>query len=434
LFKIYDGRDKFYQWDKDRKLIVEDKSISQVHFCNRTDDCALKCETYELDGLWVVNVPNILLQDDWRIRVYAYDGAATLHEARFDVVARSKPEDYVYTEDELKTWEDLSNRVTEIEENGISDEAVENAIGNYLNEHPFEAPVVSVNGKIGAVELTAEDVGALSADTEIPSTAGLATEKYVDDAVKNVSVDLSNYYNKTEVDNKISEIELTPGPAGKDGKDGKDYVLTDADKQEIAGMVEVTGGGDADLSNYYTKTEVDAKIPDTSGFMTEEDVEDYLSDELKIFAKKTYVDNAIEEALADFEPAGNETVIWEDDVSDGDIELKASVVEELIDLNGETIHITFTNADDDSEITFTSTVTYDKFGNMINFTGFEEATDGMITLLEIDADSNLLMILLSNDSQEGTLKFFVPAEKEYYTKEEIDGMFAAIVDGEEVAY
>lgn len=36
------------------------------------------------------------------------------------------------------------------------------------------------------------------------------------------------------------------GPAGKDGQDGRDgqdYILTEADKQEIAGMVEVSGGG-----------------------------------------------------------------------------------------------------------------------------------------------------------------------------------------------
>ncbi len=37
---------------------------------------------------------------------------------------------------------------------------------------------------------------------------------------------------------------------GNDGNDGKDYVLTDADKQEIAGMVEGGGGGTVDLSNY----------------------------------------------------------------------------------------------------------------------------------------------------------------------------------------
>ena len=31
-------------------------------------------------------------------------------------------------------------------------------------------------------------------------------------------------------------------------------------------------GGSVDLSNYYTKAEVDAKIPDVSGYQTEEQV------------------------------------------------------------------------------------------------------------------------------------------------------------------
>jgi hypothetical protein len=39
---------------------------------------------------------------------------------------------------------------------------------------------------------------------------------------------------------------------------GEDYVLTDADKQEIASLV---SGGGVDLSNYYNKTEVNALIP-----------------------------------------------------------------------------------------------------------------------------------------------------------------------------
>ena len=62
------------------------------------------------------------------------------------------------------------------------------------------------------------------------------------------------------------------GPIGETGPAGQDYVLTEADKQEIAGMVEVSGGGDADLTNYYTKSEVDNKIPDVSGFQTEAQV------------------------------------------------------------------------------------------------------------------------------------------------------------------
>ena len=80
MFKIYDGREHFYQWDLNRKLIVDDPEVKQVHFCNRTDNCSLVCETYVEDGLTVVNVPNILLQSDWKIRVYAYDGYHTKHD------------------------------------------------------------------------------------------------------------------------------------------------------------------------------------------------------------------------------------------------------------------------------------------------------------------------------------------------------------------
>lgn len=55
------------------------------------------------------------------------------------------------------------------------------------------------------------------------------------------------------------------GPQGPQGIQGEDYVLTEEDKNEIARLIDVP---DVDLSNYYTKSEVDAKIPDTSGFLT----------------------------------------------------------------------------------------------------------------------------------------------------------------------
>lgn len=50
------------------------------------------------------------------------------------------------------------------------------------------------------------------------------------------------------------------------GNDGKDYILTEADKQEIAAMI--SNGGSIDLSKYALKTD----IPDVSEFVTEDDV------------------------------------------------------------------------------------------------------------------------------------------------------------------
>ena len=171
MFKIYDGRESFYQWDLDQRLVVADSTIPEVHFCNRTDECSLVCETYVVDGLNLVNVPNILLQDSWDINVYAYDGKATKHSARFEVKRRTKPSDYVYTETEIKNYDDLEKRVSQIEENGISDAAVEKAVEEYLEEHDIK------------VDLT-----------------GYATEEYVEAAV--------------------NEIELTPGPQGPKGDKG----------------------------------------------------------------------------------------------------------------------------------------------------------------------------------------------------------------------
>ena len=210
MFKIYDGREQFYQWDIDRKLIVEDAAVSQVHFCNRTDDCSLVCETYVEDGATVVNVPNILLQSDWRIRAYAYDGKHTLHEKCFDVVARTKPADYVYTETEILNYEAILSMIEDIDENMAAE------VEKYLKENPPQ-------------------------------------------------VNLDAYYTKSEVDAAIEQIELTPGAKGdkgdkgEPGEPGKDYVLTEADKEEIAALVDVSGA-DVDLSDYYTKEEIDTLL------------------------------------------------------------------------------------------------------------------------------------------------------------------------------
>ena len=316
MFSIFDGRDYFYQWDIDRKLIIDDNTITQVHFCNRTSDCSLVCEVYIENGQRLVNVPNILLQNDWDINVYAYDSNYTKHSEKFDVKPRTKPDNYVYTPEELKTWEQLDARIDEIEEKGVSDETVAKAVENYLNDNPITGNVISVNGKQGVVELDAADVGALPADTVIPSTTGLATEKYVDDKVAAVpQPDLSGYATKNDisglattnyVDEKVSnvKVDLT-------GYATESFVSEEIAKAQLA-------GGDVDLSGYYTKSETDTKIseavaaipqpdltdyakkseiPDTTGFATTGYVDDKVAaievPSLDGYATEDYVDEAI---------------------------------------------------------------------------------------------------------------------------------------------
>lgn len=114
MFKIYDGREHFWQWDLNQKLIVEDPTINEVHFSNRADKDSLPVEVYEENGLRLANVPNIFLQEDLKIKVYAYSVDHTKHEAWFYVTTKSKPADYVYTETEVKTWEDLEQSIADV--------------------------------------------------------------------------------------------------------------------------------------------------------------------------------------------------------------------------------------------------------------------------------------------------------------------------------
>lgn len=146
MFKLYDGRESFYQWDLDRKLIVEDKDIKQVHFCNRTDECSLVCETYIEDGLNLVNVPNVLLQEDWRINVYAYDVNYTKHSERFDVIRRSKPDNYVYTETETLNYNTLAERVAALEESGGGSGSVNVDLSDYYTKSEIDNLIPDVSG------------------------------------------------------------------------------------------------------------------------------------------------------------------------------------------------------------------------------------------------------------------------------------------------
>lgn len=119
-FAIMDGRNRFWQWDLGQKLVVYDDTCGQVHFCNGTTECALITKIYTLeDGTRVADVPNILLQTAKPFTAYLYhvdaDSQETMQARRFEVAARSKPEDYVYEETELFGYTVLDGKITSLE-------------------------------------------------------------------------------------------------------------------------------------------------------------------------------------------------------------------------------------------------------------------------------------------------------------------------------
>ena len=124
-----------------------------------------------------------------------------------------------------------------------------------------------VNEKIAEVEAGSVDLSNYYTKTQTTALLdNYATKTYVQEQISN-SVDLTNYYTKAQVDVKIPD---TTGLASQTWVENKGYLtehqsLKTINGESIVGTGNITiSGGSADLSNYYTKTEIDNK-----GYLTE---------------------------------------------------------------------------------------------------------------------------------------------------------------------
>lgn len=162
MLTLNDGRSELWQWDTGRTLAV-DADCSQVHFSNKILGRSIDVDV--VGGTAII--PDILLQTDKDLNVWAFVGTAengyTKISKTFKVNRRNKPADYVFTPPEQTTLAELTERLDRIEESQDPD-AIKNAVEDYLEKNPVKATVQSVNGHTGAVELTADDVGAISQD------------------------------------------------------------------------------------------------------------------------------------------------------------------------------------------------------------------------------------------------------------------------------
>lgn len=261
ILKIKDGRDSLWQWDTGRKVVVEEP-CDIVHFSNLKYGKAVPVavedgEAFIPDEL--LQIGGILFCYAF---VGEVENGYTMHEEQFEIERKPKPNDYFFTPTEYVSLLDLDKRVTILEEreetsnfspivevfplenghrvqitdvNGVQffdvlngtngkdgytpvkgvdyfdgkdgytpvkgkDYFTEEDKEEIVNELAEQAPVQSVNGKGGAVVLSAEDVGALPDDTEIPEIPENVSAFNNDAGYLTEHQSLENYPTKSEVE------------------------------------------------------------------------------------------------------------------------------------------------------------------------------------------------------------------------------------------
>lgn len=115
-----------YQWDTDRQVefrSLEDHVIDEVHFARMGEDCTITVLPYESGNKFVANIPNTLLTSMEKFTVYVVlhteNGEHTSTHRTFGVIPKPKPDDYVYTEEEQKTYDKLLELIESQQPNDI---------------------------------------------------------------------------------------------------------------------------------------------------------------------------------------------------------------------------------------------------------------------------------------------------------------------------
>ena len=119
------GVDGLTQWDVGRQVKVE-KDVDMVHFSNRPYGYSKNVKV--TDG--VADVPDMFLTSCAPLRIWAYVGdfekGYTKIEKIYEVKPKNRPEDYIYTPEEIKTWEKLQDEIGNLAD--LATEAKENLV------------------------------------------------------------------------------------------------------------------------------------------------------------------------------------------------------------------------------------------------------------------------------------------------------------------
>lgn len=125
MIELEGGARILKQWTLNNRVIIDGfQAGTRVEISKKYDckDSALPVLAYEDGGHVVADIPNIFLQEPGYIRVFvcpSAEDAESYPEVRdIRIVKAEKPEDYVYTKTKTISYQDLAQRVKDLEENG----------------------------------------------------------------------------------------------------------------------------------------------------------------------------------------------------------------------------------------------------------------------------------------------------------------------------
>lgn len=279
IFKIYDGRNSFWQWDTDQKLIVLDETIDTVYFSNKDMSHSIPSDVYiDIDGERVCDIPNVLLTIPKNLVASACDNdispSNVTRIVKFAVRARPIPGNYVVIQPSQSAGVEQFNTL-EAAEQWALDSKKSGAIITVNIDSNWTACVIGKDYSVIPVcdqEYVLESINNLNdlvGDVKVQTLVenhNLETRKYVDKALSEFEVSSVSYVAQDTApeDTSVLWVDIN-------------------DNEDIIGNVDLTG---------YAKIE---DIPTKAEDIGAQPAGDYLTEVPSDYATKDFVTNKIDE-------------------------------------------------------------------------------------------------------------------------------------------
>ncbi len=232
----------FTQWDINHTITIKDLNLTEApifHFSNKNSEEAL-CVQSEIDdnGYITARVPNILLREAVILDLYIYvtknNTGTTAYKTNFAVRPKPKPADYTYSDNvEVIYIEDIMNEIkkTETALSDVMNDATVTLNGLNAAKQEAETLTAEITDKLNNGDFVGEQ--------GVQGEQGMQGEQGNDGFSPVVSVTPLDNGHKVIITDSIGDksfnvLNGAKGEQGLPGKDGTDYTLTDSDKQEIA--------------------------------------------------------------------------------------------------------------------------------------------------------------------------------------------------------